>query len=74
MKDMREQLEKLRQHVAECELIRDLATERSKRELFGRLANQLKMLAAEVESAMGDQAPITFLGRKTQEPFPNEKE
>jgi hypothetical protein len=35
MKDMRAHLEKLKVQVAECELIRDLATDPRKRELFG---------------------------------------
>jgi hypothetical protein len=58
MKDMRAHLEKLRTQVAECELIRDLTTDRQKRELFNRLAEHLKVLAAEVERAIaGDIKP-----------------
>jgi hypothetical protein len=38
MQDMLAQLEKLRRDAAECELIRDLATDPKKRELFDRLA------------------------------------
>ena len=38
MQDMLAQLEKLRREAAECELIRDLATDPKKRELFDRLA------------------------------------
>ena len=34
MKDMQAQLEKLRTQAAECEMVRNLATERSKRALF----------------------------------------
>ena len=51
---MREHLEKLRVQISECELIRDLATEPKKRELFTRLAEHFKMLAGEIEKAMGD--------------------
>ncbi|MET4037113.1 hypothetical protein ABIB94_008435, partial [Bradyrhizobium sp. JR7.2] len=52
MKDMQAQLEKLRTDAAECALIRDLATEPKKRELFTRLAEHLTVLADEVEHAI----------------------
>ncbi|MDI3563923.1 hypothetical protein [Bradyrhizobium sp. Arg816] len=52
MKDMQAQSEKLRVDAAECALIRDLATDRKKRELFTRLADHLSVLAAEVERAV----------------------
>jgi len=38
---VRAQLEKIRTDAAECALIRDLATEPRKRELFNRLAENL---------------------------------
>ncbi|WP_084302862.1 hypothetical protein [Bradyrhizobium sp. WSM2254] len=44
MKDMQAQLEKLRTDAAECALIRDLATDPKKRELFTRLADHLTTL------------------------------
>jgi hypothetical protein len=73
MKDMQTHLEKLRVQTAECELIRNLATDPAKRELFAKLAEHFKVLAGEVERAMArGAAGDTFLGRKTQEPFPNE--
>ena len=49
MEDIRQHLEKLREQVAECEIIRDLATDPKKRELFARLAEHHKALAAEIE-------------------------
>jgi hypothetical protein len=52
MKDMQVQLEKLRADAAECALIRDLATDTEKRQLFTRLAAHLDTLADEVERAM----------------------
>ena len=52
MQDMLAQLEKLRSDAAECELIRDLATDPKKRELFDQLAAHLSGLASEVEKAM----------------------
>ncbi|WP_426437808.1 hypothetical protein [Bradyrhizobium genosp. P] len=52
MKDMRAHLEKLRTDAAECALIRDLATDPYKRELFTKLADHLATLVAEVETAI----------------------
>ncbi|MEY9390655.1 hypothetical protein [Bradyrhizobium barranii] len=55
MKDYQAQLEKLRTDAAECALIRDLATAPGKRELFGRLAAHLTVLANQVELAMHER-------------------
>ena len=52
MQDMQAQLEKLRSDAEECEMIRDLATDPKKRELYDRLAAHLSVLASEVEKAM----------------------
>jgi hypothetical protein len=52
MKDMVARLEKLRREAAECESIRDSADDGRKRQLFGKLAAHLKMLAGEVERAI----------------------
>jgi len=52
MKDYQAQIEKLRKDAAECALIRDLATDKAKREVFDRLANHLTLLADQVEMAM----------------------
>jgi hypothetical protein len=52
MRDMLAHLEKLRVEAAECEMIRDLATDKPKRELFDKLAQHYKVLAAEVERAI----------------------
>ena len=52
MQDMLAQLEKLRRDAAECELIRNLASDPKKRELFDRLAAHLSLLASEVERTM----------------------
>jgi hypothetical protein len=70
MKDMQAHLEKLRTQIAECEMIRDLATNPSKWELFGKLAEHYKVLATEVERAMAaSDAGGAVVGRRTQEPF-----
>jgi hypothetical protein len=52
MHDMQAHLEKLRADAAECVLIRDLATNAQKRELFARLAEHLSALADQVEQAI----------------------
>jgi hypothetical protein len=52
MKDMQVHLEKLRTDAVECGLIRDLATDPTKRELFTRLAAHFETLALEVERAI----------------------
>ena len=54
MRDMQASLEKLRTDAAEAALIRDLATDSHKRELFTKLADHLAMLAAEVERAIAN--------------------
>jgi len=56
MQDMRAHLERLRADAAECSLIRDLATDPRKKELFARLTAHLAMLADEVERGI-QEAP-----------------
>ena len=50
--------EKLRTDAAECALIRDLATEHKKRELFDRLALHLDTLAAEIERHIAEEEAV----------------
>jgi hypothetical protein len=57
MQDMLAHLERLRAQVAECELIRDLATDTAKRELFTRLADHHRTLAQEIERAIANAKP-----------------
>ena len=52
MKDYQASVEKLRKDAADCALIRDLATDQKKRDLYDRLAQHLNRLADEVERAM----------------------
>lgn len=52
MKDYQAAIEKLRSDAAEAALIRDLATDMTKREMFDRLYQHLNRLADEVEQAM----------------------
>ncbi|WP_247327366.1 hypothetical protein [Bradyrhizobium sp. 141] len=59
MRDMHEQLEKLRNDAADCKSISDLVTDPRKRELFARLADHLSVLATEVERAIGPTVSST---------------
>jgi uncharacterized protein YdcH (DUF465 family) len=52
MKDYRASIEKLRKEAAEAALIRDLAADTAKREVFDRLHQHLNRLADEIEQAM----------------------
>lgn len=72
MKDIEVHLEKLRVQIVECELIRDLATEPKKREMFTRLAEHFRTLATELERALSHGLPRSEAGelnpaRKTGE-------
>ena len=49
MKDMVEQWSKLRANAAYCARMKDVAMDHTQRELFGLLAQQLELLATEVE-------------------------
>jgi hypothetical protein len=59
MKDYLPQLEKLRKDAAECALIRDLATDPAKRDVFDRLHSHLTVLADQVEQAILHRNPGT---------------
>jgi hypothetical protein len=49
MKDVKAYWDKLRTDAVECAQIRNLATDKAKRELFALLAEQFATLASEVE-------------------------
>lgn len=51
MKDYRASIEKLRNDAADAALVRDLATDTAKRELYDRLHRHFNSLADEVELA-----------------------
>ena len=55
MKDYQASLEKLREDAAEAALIRDLATDETKRDMFDRLQKHLNRLADEVEQVMASR-------------------
>jgi hypothetical protein len=52
MQDYQASIEKLRRDASEAALIRDLATDVGKREIFSRLHDHFTRLADEVERAM----------------------
>jgi hypothetical protein len=56
VKDYQIHLDKLRKDAAECAKVRDLATDKAKRNLFERLAAHLGTLADQVEHAMQDRS------------------
>lgn len=58
MRDLQASLEKLRTDAAEAALIRDLATDIEKRELFIKIADHLTALADEVERAIANRVVL----------------
>jgi hypothetical protein len=52
LKDYQASIEKLRKDAAEAALIRDLATDKTKRAMYDRLHQHFNGLADEVEQAM----------------------
>ncbi|MBI5264977.1 MAG: hypothetical protein HY852_24545 [Bradyrhizobium sp.] len=52
MKDLLEKLEKLRTDAEDCTLISMLAGDTAKRETFAKLADDLRQMAAELESVI----------------------
>jgi hypothetical protein len=52
MEDMQKHLERLRNEAEECELISRLSGNKTKRELFSKLAAHHRVLAQEVERAI----------------------
>jgi len=58
MQDMRAQLEKLRNEATECAIIARKATTWGKRDLFTRLAQHYRILAAEVERAIKEDEAL----------------
>jgi hypothetical protein len=56
MNDLQDKLEQLRVDAEDCMLISRLATDPAKRDLFARLAGQLHLMVAEVETVIGAKA------------------
>jgi len=73
MKDVEAQLEHLRKQSSECELIRDLATDPKKKDLFAKLAEHFKVLAHAVENAKKDIAGPAIVPANEHAPSPKDK-
>jgi hypothetical protein len=58
MEDLSAKLEKLLIEAEDCELIGRLATDVYKRELFKRLAVDLRGMARDIETVMGSRKPV----------------
>jgi hypothetical protein len=56
MHDMQKHLKRLLRDASECQLVSDLATDKSKRELFARLTEHHRTLASEVQRAIDQQS------------------
>jgi hypothetical protein len=59
MRDYQAQAEKLRKDAADCAVIRDLATDNAKRDMFDRLCSHLTVLADQVEQEMMHRKPAS---------------
>lgn len=55
MKDLQNKLEKLLRDADDCDLIGNLATDPAKRDMFRRLATQLRQMAEDVKSVIQAQ-------------------
>ena len=55
LEDMQTRLEQLQTQVADCELIRDLTTDRAERDLFKRFSEHFRVLATEIERAIAER-------------------
>jgi len=56
MEDLRTKLEKLLTEAEDCELIGGLANDIRKRELFTRLATDLRKMASDVDAVIRERA------------------
>lgn len=56
MQDMKFRYEKVLADAAECELVRSLAADPEKREMFGRLAEQYRRMAEALKQEMERRA------------------
>jgi SepF-like predicted cell division protein (DUF552 family) len=62
MKDLKAELEKLVTNAEDCELIARLATDKSKRETFARIAKQLREIAAELKGDIAARSAASAVG------------
>jgi SepF-like predicted cell division protein (DUF552 family) len=62
MKDLKAELEKLLTNAEDCELIARLAADKSKRETFTRIAQQLRQMATELKADIAARAKASAFG------------
>ncbi len=62
MKELKAELEKLLTNAEDCDLIARLATDKSKRETFARIAKQLREMAAELKADIAVRSEATAVG------------
>ena len=55
MKDLKAKLEKLRADAEDCDLIGRLATDKTKRDAFTKLAIQFRSAAADLEAVIAEK-------------------
>jgi hypothetical protein len=55
MNDLHQYLEKLSTDAEDCALISKLATDKQKRELFARMSEHLRVMAADIEQLITDR-------------------
>jgi hypothetical protein len=59
MKDLQAKLEKILLEAEDCELIGKLAADPKKRDLFKKLAVDLRVMAKDIEAVIVDRTPAT---------------
>jgi SepF-like predicted cell division protein (DUF552 family) len=69
MKDLKAELEKLLANAEDCELIARLATDKSKRETFARIAKQLREMAAELKGDIAARPEASAVGAPKRSVF-----
>jgi hypothetical protein len=59
MEDIKAKLDKLLSEATDCELIGHLANERAKRDLFHKLATDLRAMAKDIEAMIAVRTVLT---------------
>jgi len=62
MKDLTAELEKLLTNAEDCELIARLASDKSKRETFSRIARQLREMASDLKADIATRSEAGAFG------------
>jgi hypothetical protein len=59
MQDLKSKLDKLLCEAVDCEMIGNLATDKAKRDLFRKLASDLRMMARDIEAVIVAKSEAT---------------